>query len=545
MNRRDLLNSWPFGLLLTGLFFLTHAFGLDKNDLWIDEFITWGSAQYPFAYMIEERLSNGHMPGYFIIVRLWCDLFGWSVQSMRMISVVFASVAFLGFFALVRTYLRPGPLRWIALALFFFHPWVLWASQEARMYAGMFCLTILACLAYLRFLRTGRWSDLGLYLLAGALGVSLHMMFALQFLPHVLYAVIFHRPRTMRVLAALGVIAIGVLLAFSEVSPKTESKKRKEAVYLTGAWNAIHATAELGVGRTDSELFEQRAIKKREERNYFLFLGLVGIFVFNAWLALEARQRSATRNDDSTDEAVQDDYAFWRFIFFWFAAQLILMIIIGLFFSRGLGQIRYHTGTLPPLLLLISLGFYHNFRNWFMQAARVVLIAVMALQVYRHIVWDGPGVRDVLETIVKEYEPGDGLILCHNGALMEALDVYDIKHIPFLGVGKTLLSESVLLNQIEAFSKDKNRIWMLLYRTKNSPLDDLLNDQGRNYERLRKERVREVKYHLYRVKDPVHASTATLSRGLGFRTVVPSQARLALGLTAGADSESESEIESE
>ena len=80
----------------------------------------------------------------------------------------------------------------------------------------------------------------------------------------------------------------------------------------------------------------------------------------------------------------------------------------------------------------------------------------------------------------------------------------------------------ITLNQIEAFAKDKQRIWLMLYRIKDSPLDKLLLDHPEKFEKLQRvKKIRQVQYQLFRVKDAVHASTATFSKDLRLTTHLP------------------------
>jgi hypothetical protein len=180
--------------------------------------------------------------------------------------------------------------------------------------------------------------------------------------------------------------------------------------------------------------------------------------------------------------------------------------------------VRYHTGSLAPVLLILTLGFVQAWGNWGMHAVRVTLVMIMLVLIQRQYQWEGPGVRDISQMIKEEAQPGDAIVFSPNGAFFQAFEVHDLQTLPILGFPKEVVSPSVVLKQVEAFSKDKQRIWVIIYRSKLSPLDKVLLNRPDEYKPIRAEKIRGAEYQLYEIMDKVKASTATLSGSVSLTT---------------------------
>ena len=142
LDKKNFIYSLKFGLILTLLFFLFHLVGLTRHSFWIDELHTYGSSKLPIKELVENRFKAGHLPLYFLFIKYWCSVVGYSEGMMRFPSVVFASLSFLAFFLLCKKFLKETHTFTVAILLFFFHPFVFWASQEARMYSILILITI-------------------------------------------------------------------------------------------------------------------------------------------------------------------------------------------------------------------------------------------------------------------------------------------------------------------------------------------------------------------------------------------------------------------
>jgi mannosyltransferase len=74
-------------VLLLGL--LPRVYGLSERSLWFDEAFSWRLIQFPFFDMLNRVGADTHPPLYFIILKLWAELFGDSAWALRSLSVLF------------------------------------------------------------------------------------------------------------------------------------------------------------------------------------------------------------------------------------------------------------------------------------------------------------------------------------------------------------------------------------------------------------------------------------------------------------------------
>jgi uncharacterized membrane protein len=206
-------------LLGLGLFF---RFGnLDKKFYWHDE--TRASiriAGYRTAQIKEELLGRGeigiqelqryqrmaperglgatiaslaaedpkHPPLYFLLARLWAELFGDSVAAVRSFSALMSLVAFPCLYWLCRELFRSARIAWTAIALMAVSPFHVLYAQEARPYSLWTVTILLSSAALLRAQRLPTKRNWALYGAAVALGLYTHLFFALVVMSHGIYA---------------------------------------------------------------------------------------------------------------------------------------------------------------------------------------------------------------------------------------------------------------------------------------------------------------------------------------------------------------------
>ncbi len=150
-------------LLVILLFsFLLRLFSLSQS-LWLDEAIT---AQVVKNYSFWEIItkfspSDFHPPLYYLFMKLWTSIFGYSEISLRFPSILFSLATGYIIFHYLNTnykgnvkYMRSRPLNvpnniWAA-ALFLFNPLIIYYSQEARMYSMVSFFLTLALLEVLK-----------------------------------------------------------------------------------------------------------------------------------------------------------------------------------------------------------------------------------------------------------------------------------------------------------------------------------------------------------------------------------------------------------
>lgn len=114
---------------------LLRASGLERQSLWLDEFLAFSIGQSSFPELL--RLSqgiHGQSPFYYVVVKGWTALFGRDdVTVIRSLSVALGMLSLLQAYAFARRFAGPSHAA-VTLAILAFSPFHLYFSQEARMY---------------------------------------------------------------------------------------------------------------------------------------------------------------------------------------------------------------------------------------------------------------------------------------------------------------------------------------------------------------------------------------------------------------------------
>lgn len=179
-NRALTQLAWLGSALLTAV---VGIFRADRPSLWADELATWGMANAPWHSMWDLLRSTDMINGpYYVLIRAWAQLLGDSDLVLRLPSVVAMTVAAALVAALGSRFGGPR-VGLMAGLLFAVVPATSRYAQEARGYAIVVCLAVLATLLLARALERPRF---------------------LRFLPYAL---------TLAVMGAFSVVALLLLVA--------------------------------------------------------------------------------------------------------------------------------------------------------------------------------------------------------------------------------------------------------------------------------------------------------------------------------------------
>jgi mannosyltransferase len=127
-------------------------YDLGGKPLWLDEIITHKRALLPFSELVSDSLTNKHLPSYFILVRAF-DAPGINEWLLRLPSAIFGSLAVL-MAALIAAQVRAPRAGLVAGMLMALSPIEVQFSQEARSYALVSCLVLLALWGLVRIAQT-------------------------------------------------------------------------------------------------------------------------------------------------------------------------------------------------------------------------------------------------------------------------------------------------------------------------------------------------------------------------------------------------------
>ncbi len=145
-----------FLLLLLG--FGVRVYGLTYHSLWLDETVSVYLASFPFSEIFRQgmALQEPNPPLYHLALAAWMRLFGSGEAAVRLLSV-FAGMLYIPAVYLLARRLFSLHVALIATLLAAVNPFLVWYSQETRMYALVATLAAWALYCFLRGLETDGW----------------------------------------------------------------------------------------------------------------------------------------------------------------------------------------------------------------------------------------------------------------------------------------------------------------------------------------------------------------------------------------------------
>ena len=183
MQKRLLLLFLFFILLLAaGLRF----YMLDGQSFWADEGNSVVLAQEPVTTIIRSAAADIHPPAYYFLLKIWGSVFGLSEKGARSLSAVLGVLVVWGVY-LVGTALKNQRTGLLAALLAAINPFLIYYSQEARMYQLLVLAAVITTWALLQWWQetshSGRIMPLGaslIYLVFALLGLYTHYAFPIH-----------------------------------------------------------------------------------------------------------------------------------------------------------------------------------------------------------------------------------------------------------------------------------------------------------------------------------------------------------------------------
>lgn len=152
--------AWRLALILLAAGALAvRLWQISYHSLWFDEAVSVFWARQPAREILDvgfHLIRDKHPPVYYLLLHFWTRLFGYSEVSVRLMTVCFGvimppALAVLGKEVLGR---RAGIIAGLLAVL---NPFLVWYSQEVRMFVPSATLAVLATWCMVRGLRSGRW----------------------------------------------------------------------------------------------------------------------------------------------------------------------------------------------------------------------------------------------------------------------------------------------------------------------------------------------------------------------------------------------------
>ena len=172
VRNREVTTTVIFILILAAGFVLRWN-GYARHSGWTDEIYSAVHAGNPNLPFLSTFGDSGNPPFYFILLRFWFKVFGWSEEAGRMFSVLLGTISIASLYLLVKRFL--GRKAGIFAALFVaFSGFSIGYSQEMRAYILLMALAPFISLAFFRFVGKASWHNLLLYIVPSMMIVNAH-----------------------------------------------------------------------------------------------------------------------------------------------------------------------------------------------------------------------------------------------------------------------------------------------------------------------------------------------------------------------------------
>lgn len=135
--------------------------------------------------LIEE--NPHHPPFYYVLNRIWSNIFGTSIPAMRSLAACISLLAFPFIYWLCLELFKSSIVGWTAIALIAVSPLHLIYAQEARQYSLLIVLVLFSSAIFMRAVRVKTLFSWAIYATAITLGLYTQLFFGLVAIGHGLY----------------------------------------------------------------------------------------------------------------------------------------------------------------------------------------------------------------------------------------------------------------------------------------------------------------------------------------------------------------------
>lgn len=173
---------------------LLRLFKLNSWSIWFDESFTSSVVRADVQTGVAITIKDVHPPLYYVILKGWSAIFGYSDVALRSFSVACSLIAALLVYGLLKRLFEKNYLAFGGFFTVLLGPFGVRYAQEARMYMLATIFIVIATWAFYNLMeksRPSRW-DMGVYALAIAASLYTHYFTFPIVFAQILYAYIFH-----------------------------------------------------------------------------------------------------------------------------------------------------------------------------------------------------------------------------------------------------------------------------------------------------------------------------------------------------------------
>ncbi|QDT03400.1 hypothetical protein K227x_17820 [Rubripirellula lacrimiformis] len=152
--------TWPDVILVASLVvigFVLRSIGVGWESIWYDEACSLKMASASFHDLITgAALDIGNPCGYFILLKLWCSVFGYTIESARIFSAVADVMSIVITWVFAMTICRDRRIAVTAVVMVTINPAMIFLAREARVFGLLTALVTTVAWLTEKILRDGR-----------------------------------------------------------------------------------------------------------------------------------------------------------------------------------------------------------------------------------------------------------------------------------------------------------------------------------------------------------------------------------------------------
>ncbi len=334
------VGRWAFCLLLL-LGFGIRLYNLTFHSLWLDEAVSVYLASFPLSEVVRQgmTLQEPNPPLYHLSLAVWMRAFGSGEAAIRLFSALLGTLYLPSIYLLGRR-LFSSRISLVATLLAAVNPFLVWYSQEARMYALVATLSVWSVYCFVRALDTPRWSWWTAYVVLTVSSFYTHL-YAVFVLPAELVLLLLYA-RRHRAAVRQGMLCWGAsLLCFSP--------------WLWRAWQLSASTPSwrptMSLGAMVVECLEAFTVRRVPLSGMWLNGTLSALAIIAAAGLLLPRLR---RHTDGRWRWKQMDIRSSAFLLVWMLLPLLAAYVLS--FRQQIFTVYYLIVIVAPFLLVLAAG---------------------------------------------------------------------------------------------------------------------------------------------------------------------------------------------
>lgn len=332
--------------------FLLRIYKISSPSLWHDELMTFYRLQGSFSDTLSTLLISPFPPLYYILMKFWTNLFGFSEFSLRFPSLIFSTITILYVYLLVKKLFNRNTAL-ISSFILAISPYAINYSQEAKMYSLIWFLSLASFYYFLEFIEKPNKKNIILYTIFTALMIyTLYFGFLIlitQLICFLLYPK--NRPVKEFIISLLSIILLYIpwlKIALKNISNSTGIE-----------WVLTTKSYALGLYKIFLEIMQ---ISKKIEIIIFSLLIISGII-----LIINGKRENSLKQGNK------------RALLFLTFVPLIILLLIDFFYhpilmGRYLGFIHL------PFIILIALTIDYT-KKWNDKLPLIILI-ILAISIF-------------------------------------------------------------------------------------------------------------------------------------------------------------------